>query len=499
MGAHVFDNMGCSSLLVGIVVILACVSKVAGHGAHASPPGPPPPPCDSTTENCESLPYGLAWGMNIGAAVSTLIGAGAVVCSPSLRKVLMDPTSPVLVSLLSLSFGVLLWVSLVVLQPEAAKTLEKDGVKGYNLITSAVFFAGWGLGYLLGLASKQFNTPAAPLVAHDDSKVEFTDGDGDVLIYRLVSGSLQLLINGKVALSPVEHLTWDGQNRNLRDSLEATPLPESVDVAWIQKLAESSSAPNCAWLLAKPDEAAEWDASASNRERKAKQESAMLNMACHTAMSLALHNFAEGFVTFVAVIADKSVGVATGIAIMLHNIPEGFVIAVPAWAATKDWKRPLLFTSFATAAEVVAGFIAYMVVKAIDDYSSDNKGIVWMQAVLSSLAAGIMAQASLGSLFPHCLEMERRRRIAVAEARASPPEESVGAPPINKTAAEVGLEVVSNPVNNAHVSSCSQVKVPDVADAGDDESGDMSVVLGWTLVGMVLMAIVLGLFDIEDM
>ena len=82
-------------------------------------------------------------------------------------------------------------------------------------------------------------------------------------------------------------------------------------------------------------------------------------MACHTAMSLALHNFAEGFVSFVAVIADKNIGVATGIAIMLHNIPEGFVIAVPAWTATQTWHRPLLLTSFATGAEIVAGFIAW--------------------------------------------------------------------------------------------------------------------------------------------
>ena len=49
----------------------------------------------------EDLPWGLAFGLNFAAAVSTLVGAGAVVCNASLRAKLNDPTSPMLVRFLS--------------------------------------------------------------------------------------------------------------------------------------------------------------------------------------------------------------------------------------------------------------------------------------------------------------------------------------------------------------------------------------------------------------
>eukprot|EP00658_Telonema_sp_P-2_P072863 TRINITY_DN6194_c0_g1_i8.p2 TRINITY_DN6194_c0_g1~~TRINITY_DN6194_c0_g1_i8.p2 ORF type:complete len:163 (+),score=39.01 TRINITY_DN6194_c0_g1_i8:718-1206(+) len=92
---------------------------------------------------------------------------------------------------------------------------------------------------------------------------------------------------------------------------------------------------------------------------------------------------------------------------MLHNIPEGLVISIAAYKATKSWERPVGLALTATLAEVLAGFIAWQVILAIDSQSTDNKEIVWMQAVLSSIASGIMAQASLGSLLPHCLQLSR--------------------------------------------------------------------------------------------
>lgn len=481
-----------------ILIVLACITHGAyAHGSHSH--GTPSPPCDPTTDNnnCEDLPYGLAWGMNIGAAVSTLVGAFAVIVSPTLRKVLQDPCSPLLVSLLSLSFGVLLWVALVVLQPEAVRLLNEDGVKGCNLIASAIFFGGWGLGYLLEIVSKKVGEdPEAPEPKHDSTSVEFTDDDGDVLKYELNDGVLELKLNGAPLVSPVEWLGWNDQNRTLSDEKDAAPIPPTVDILWIKNLVDS--APNCEWRIVSGGVACQDAAVArQNAANKQKKKNGMLNMACHTSMSLALHNFAEGFVSFVAVIANKDIGVATAIAIMLHNIPEGFVIAVPAWAATNDWRRPLLFTSFATGAEIVAGLIAYCVVRTIDNYSSDSKGIVWMQAILSSLAAGIMAQAALGSLLPHCLDMERRRRIAITAARTV---ETVDAAQLEMQSA---AQVV-NPMDNCPVFTAEEVTgkhdmgvaPPAVEEADVDNK---SVVMTWSLVGMILMAIVLGLFDIEDM
>jgi len=483
-----------------ILVVLACITHGAyAHGNHVH--GPPPPPCDPTTDNnsCEDLPYGLAWGMNIGAAVATLVGAFAVIASPTLRKVLLDPCSPVLVSLLSLSFGVLLWVSLVVLQPEAAKLLNEDGVKGYNLITSAIFFGGWGLGHLIGIAAHKVGAdPEPPEPKHDETFVEFTDGDGDVLNYQLCDGALEMKVNGNTVISPVEWLGWEATSRSLSDEKDAAPIPLNVDIQWIKNLVDNAL--NCEWriVVATAQSVSQRNAASAARLTQ-KKKNAMVNMACHTSMSLALHNFAEGFVSFVAVIANKNIGVATAIAIMMHNIPEGFVIAVPAYCATNDWRRPLLYTSFATGAEIVAGFIAYCVVRAIDDYSSDSKGIIWMQAILSSLAAGIMAQAAVGSLLPHCLDMEQRRQIAIAAAQTAEVTPSADAAQLEMQS----VSHVANPLDNCPVFTAEEVfekrDMGAVPPAVEPDVDNKSVVMTWSLVGMILMAIVLGLFDIEDM
>eukprot|EP00656_Telonema_subtile_P008047 TRINITY_DN13777_c0_g1_i1.p1 TRINITY_DN13777_c0_g1~~TRINITY_DN13777_c0_g1_i1.p1 ORF type:complete len:180 (-),score=50.43 TRINITY_DN13777_c0_g1_i1:81-620(-) len=173
----------------------------------------------------------------------------------------------------------------------------------------------------------------------------------------------------------------------------------------------------------------------------------------------------------------------------------------------RTWHRPLLLTSFATGAEIVAGFIAWQVVRAVDDYSSDGKAIVWLQAVLSSLAAGIMGQAALGSLLPHCLEMEQQRRThcraqekaahelplienpAGAVASGGSGQGMGGEPGVVMT---VGVKLDANPDvpceggREAHV------------DGDAEPQDDKSLVMGWALAGMVLMAVVLGLFDIED-
>ncbi len=56
-------------------------------------------------------------------------------------------------------------------------------------------------------------------------------------------------------------------------------------------------------------------------------------------LAVAIHNFPEGLATFVATLADPSLGVALCIAIALHNIPEGVCVAMPVYYATgKRWK-----------------------------------------------------------------------------------------------------------------------------------------------------------------
>jgi len=45
-------------------------------------------------------------------------------------------------------------------------------------------------------------------------------------------------------------------------------------------------------------------------------------MGLFTALAIAIHNFPEGLVTFLAALQDPGLGIAITVAIALHNIPE---------------------------------------------------------------------------------------------------------------------------------------------------------------------------------
>merc|ERR1711907_664823 len=50
--------------------------------------------------------------------------------------------------------------------------------------------------------------------------------------------------------------------------------------------------------------------------------------------AIAIHNFPEGMVTYLAYTQDEAVGVALAIGIAIHNIPEGLCVAMPLLYAT---------------------------------------------------------------------------------------------------------------------------------------------------------------------
>jgi len=55
----------------------------------------------------------------------------------------------------------------------------------------------------------------------------------------------------------------------------------------------------------------------------------MTRMGLLNTIVVALHNFPEGVATFMATLAEPTLGLAVAVAICAHNIPEGFAIALP--------------------------------------------------------------------------------------------------------------------------------------------------------------------------
>jgi len=123
-------------------------------------------------------------------------------------------------------------------------------------------------------------------------------------------------------------------------------------------------------------------------ERKSK----IMRTGIITAVSIALHNFPEGLVAFLAAVADWEVGVVTAFAIAVHNIPEGISIAVPYWYATESRWMAILVSLFAGLAELLGALIGWAIL--------DN---IWGReafGILFALTAGIMVYISIAELMP---------------------------------------------------------------------------------------------------
>jgi len=122
------------------------------------------------------------------------------------------------------------------------------------------------------------------------------------------------------------------------------------------------------------------------------QKAELLRTGIITAISIALHNFPEGLVTFLAALADWKVGVATAFAIAIHNIPEGISISIPYYYASKSRWKAFLLAFLSGLAEPVGALIGWAIL-----------GDVWGHEVFGlmfGLTAGIMVFISFNELLP---------------------------------------------------------------------------------------------------
>ncbi len=111
-----------------------------------------------------------------------------------------------------------------------------------------------------------------------------------------------------------------------------------------------------------------------------------------TALVLAIHNFPEGMVTFLAGLQDISIAIPIAIAIAIHNIPEGIAVSVPIYYATGNRRRAFWLSLFSGLAEPLGAIIGYVL---LAPFLNDN-----ILGVIFALIAGIMVYISLDELLP---------------------------------------------------------------------------------------------------
>lgn len=111
-----------------------------------------------------------------------------------------------------------------------------------------------------------------------------------------------------------------------------------------------------------------------------------------TALAIGLHNFPEGFATFVSALENPTIGISIAFAIAIHNIPEGMAVSLPIYHATGNKKSAFWYATLSGLAEPVGALIGFFLL--LPFMGDSTMGIVF------GLVAGIMVYISFDELLP---------------------------------------------------------------------------------------------------
>ena len=118
------------------------------------------------------------------------------------------------------------------------------------------------------------------------------------------------------------------------------------------------------------------------------------------AISLALHNFPEGIITFMECYTNLISCLAIALAIAFHNIPEGMSISVPIYHATGSKKKPVWYTALSGVTEPIGALFCFYLIK--DGLNP------FIEAAIMSFVGGIMVFIATFVLLPMSLEYKSK-------------------------------------------------------------------------------------------
>lgn len=225
-------------------------------------------------------------------------------------------------------------------------------------------FAGLstGIGSLIGLMSKKFNTKVLTI------SLGFSAG---VMIYVSM---IEIFAKAKDSLSVAL-----GQKAGYFWTVIAFFIGIFI-IALIDKIIPSYENPHELNVAKKIENSSEHD--------KAK----LLRMGVFSALAIGIHNFPEGLATFMSGLTNPTLGISIAVAIAIHNIPEGLAVSAPIFYATKSRKKAFVLSFLSGFAEPVGAIIGYFILRSI--FTETTFGIIF------AAVAGIMVYISLDELLP---------------------------------------------------------------------------------------------------
>jgi len=256
----------------------------------------------------------IGMGLSTAAGMATCLGA-AIVFSKTLSSY---ATGIVLAAALSLSAGVMIYVSFVEMFSEALHSFAEAGISESlsSLYTFLAFFGGMAICKAIDI-----------FVHYLDDKAEVTSHGGKT--------------------PPIPSKSLELQSKNLSSDKE-----EEVETKRDVESGDTQSS-----------------------DKKIQGSGDLQKMGLLTAAAVALHNFPEGLATFIGALEDTSVGATLALAIAIHNIPEGIAVAMPIYYGTGNAKKAMLWAFLSGIAEPMGALIGYLVL--MDHFSDTTFGVVF--------------------------------------------------------------------------------------------------------------------------
>ncbi len=130
-----------------------------------------------------------------------------------------------------------------------------------------------------------------------------------------------------------------------------------------------------------------------SRQTHISRNNAIKRTAIFTAIAITIHNFPEGFATFISALDSVAFGISIAVAVAIHNIPEGLAVSLPIYHATREKKQALKLTLLSGLSEPLGAIVGYFLLAPIlGDYTL---------AISFGIIAGIMVFISIDSLLPN--------------------------------------------------------------------------------------------------
>ncbi|MCL1845789.1 MAG: zinc transporter ZupT [Defluviitaleaceae bacterium] len=124
-----------------------------------------------------------------------------------------------------------------------------------------------------------------------------------------------------------------------------------------------------------------------------------------SAIAIAVHNFPEGIIVFIAGIHDPAMGIAIAIAIIIHNIPEAIAMAAPIYYSTGSKAKAFLISLGAGLVQPVGAVVAWVFLQ--------NSDIESEFGIIFAIVAGIMVFVAVHQLLPAAHKFGKHHMVMI--------------------------------------------------------------------------------------